>query len=238
MIQEITSRQNPKIKEAVKLSNGNYADKNKLFLMEGFHALEMALKAKVVKEVYTLKKIEDIPDEIDQYIITPDLMKKICNTVHPQGVLVVCNQIQSKPVSSDRILFLDNISDPGNLGTLLRTALAFGYIDVFITGGCSPYNLKALAASQGAIFSVNILKELPFSVIKEYEVIATEIKGSVELSEFKPQKKHILILGNEAHGVSNEFLSSADRRIRININEIESLNVAVAGAIAMYELSK
>ena len=238
MIYEIKSKQNDKIKEVVKLQSPTYSKTKKLFVVEGFHSLEMALQAKVVKEVYSVKKLSKIPSNVDQYIVSKEIMEKISTTKSPQGVVVVCNYLEPRKVSSDKILFLDNVRDPGNLGTLLRTALAFGYKDVFICEGCSAYNPKVLAASQGAIFNLNLLDLLPLKIINEYEVIATEIKGSVKLSEFKPQKKHILILGNEAHGVSKEFLDMADKRVRIEINEIESLNVAVAGAIAMYEFSK
>ena len=83
-----------------------------------------------------------------------------------------------------------------------------------------------------------ILNNFDISMLQGYEVIATEIKGSVDLSKVEKHEKHVLVLGNEAHGVSKEILELADQRVRIDIKNIESLNVAVAGAIAMYELSK
>ena len=135
-------------------------------------------------------------------------------------------------------MLLDNVQDPGNLGTLLRTASAFGYKDVILRGGCSQYNEKVLQSTQGAIFSLNIVPFEDEDQLEGYEIIVTEIKGSVDLSTVGKVRKHVLILGNEAHGVSKEFLEIADKRVRINIKNIESLNVAVAGAIAMYELSK
>mgnify|MGYP003309195658 CR=1 FL=1 len=137
----------------------------------------------------------------------------------------------------NKVLFLDEISDPGNLGTLLRTALAFGYKDVILNGGCSQYNEKVLQATQGAIFKLNIVNNLDLKELKDYEILATEIKGSTELSQVKVSDKFVLVLGNEAHGVSQKILSLASKRIRIDINDIESLNVAIAGAIAMYKLS-
>jgi len=238
MIYEIKSRQNDKIKEVVKLSNAKYSKEAKLFKIEGFHSLEMALEAKAVKSVFATKEIKDIPSNIPQYIISNEIMEKISSAKNPQGVVVVCNYLPVRAITSNKVLLLDDVSDPGNVGTLLRTALAFGYKDVVMLGGCSQYNEKVLQSTQGAIFKLNIVNDIDVSSLKDYEILATEIKGSVELSKVVPASKHALVLGNEAHGVSNKILSLANKRIRIDISDIESLNVAIAGAIAMYQLSK
>lgn len=238
MIFKIESRQNDKIKEVVKLSNAKYAKEKRLFKIEGFHALEMALKNDAVKCIYTTKEIKGINKEIPQYVISYEIMETISTAKSPQGVIAICKYIETKVISSNKVLCLDNVSDPGNLGTLLRTALAFGYRDVILLGGCSQYNEKVLQSTQGAIFDLNILNDYDLDLLYDYEILATEIKGSVELSTVKPAQKHILVLGNEAHGVSEEILKIADRRIRIDIENIESLNVAIAGAIAMYSFTK
>lgn len=237
MIYEIKSRQNDKIKEVVKLSNMKSSKETNLFKIEGFHALEMALEAKAVKSVFACKPIKDLPDSIPQYIVSKEIMEKISYAKNPQGVVVVCNYLPIRAITSNKVLLLDDVSDPGNVGTLLRTALAFGYKDVILMGGCSQYNEKVLQSTQGAIFKLNIVNDIDLKSLKDYEILATEIKGSVELSKVTPSSKHILVLGNEAHGVSNKILSLASKRIRIDISDIESLNVAVAGAIAMYKLS-
>ena len=141
-----------------------------------------------------------------------------------------------------KVLYLDDISDPGNLGTLLRKALAFGYKTVLLSkNSCSIYNEKAIQSSQGAIFDLNIVEgytKLSELKASGYEILATEIKGSVDLDNVSPKSKHVLILGNEAHGVSEAVLKLADKRVKIDIKNIESLNVGVAGGIAMYKLSK
>lgn len=137
--------------------------------------------------------------------------------------------------------FFDDVSDPGNLGTILRTALAFGYQDILLTKNCcSITNEKVIQASQGAIFSLNILDEFSLEKLQKqgYQIVATEINGSIALDSFKPNKKHVLILGNESRGVRQEFLNNSDVRVRIEIEQIESLNVAIAGAIVMYHFSK
>ena len=236
MISRIESRQNQKIKDLVKLSNPKYQKERKLFKIEGFHSLELAKLSGSLECVFVTKEIPHL--DVDQYIVSEDIMKSISSAKSPQGVICICSYIAEKEVTGNKVLLLDNVSDPGNLGTLLRTALAFGYKDILLRGGCSQYNEKVLQSTQGAIFSLNILNNFDLRKFKGYTIIATEIKGSVDLSTVGKVNKHILILGNEAHGVSEELLGLADKRVRINIANIESLNVAIAGAIAMYELSK
>lgn len=236
MIYKIESRQNQKIKDLVKLSQPKFSKEMKLFKIEGFHAFEMAKESGVLVSVFTTTEIKNL--EVPQYLVSRDIMESISSAKSPQGVISVCKFIEEKPLSSSKVLYLDNVSDPGNLGTLLRTALAFGYNDVILNGGCSQYNEKVLQSTQGAIFNLNIISKFDFKNIRDYKIIATEIKGSVDISTVGQIGNHILVLGNEAHGVSKEILDLADKRVRIDIKNIESLNVAIAGAIAMYELSK
>lgn len=244
MIQEITSKQNQKIKDLVKLSKQSERNAKKEFIIEGFHLFEMALESGLVKSVFVAKKNEKIPAKIQQYVVSEEIMAKISNEVSPQGILAICGFLPSNLSNfSDRVLYLDGVSDPGNLGTILRTALAFSYNSVILSESCcSIYNPKTIQSSQGSIFKLNIIqddKELINELKKkEYQIISTEIKGSESLTKIKPNKKHVLVLGNEAHGVSEKILNVSDKRVRIDIKDIESLNVAIAGAIAMYEFSK
>ena len=234
MIKKIDSKQNQKIKDLQKLSVPKFSKEQRLFKIEGFHALEMARKSGSLLSVFTTKEIKDL--EVPQYLVSKEIMESISSAKTPQGVVCVCTYLEEKPIKSHKVLMLDDVQDPGNLGTLLRTALAFGYNDVILKDGCSPYNEKVLQSTQGAIFKLNIVN-YEGSLPKGYEVIATEIKGSVDLSTIIKVNKHILVLGNEAHGVSKEILDIANKRVRIDIKNIESLNVAIAGAIAMYTLT-
>lgn len=236
MIYKIDSRQNQKIKDLVKLSNSKFSKEAKLFKIEGFHALEMAKESGILKSVFSTEEIIGL--EVPNYVVSSSIMESISSAKSPQGIICVCEYIKEKEITSNKVLMLDNVSDPGNLGTILRTALAFGYNDVILLGGCSQYNEKVLQSTQGAIFKLNIVTKFDEKLAKEYEIFATEIKGSVDLSTIDKKSKHILVLGNEAHGVSEEILKIASKRVRIDIKNIESLNVAIAGAIAMYELSK
>lgn len=241
MIQEITSKQNSKIKYCLKLHQQSFRDEEQKFLIEGEHLLEMALKNDAVIEVYTTKERKDLPKNISQFLINEEILRKIAFSMNPQGVVAICHTPKEKEYFGDRVLLLDDISDPGNLGTIFRTALAFGYQDILLTKHCcSPFNEKAIQASQGAIFQVSLHKAFDLSKMRDsgYQIISTEIKGSVDLDSFKPNQKHILVLGNESHGVSRDLLSISDVRIRIKISEIESLNVGVAAGIAMHHFSK
>ncbi len=239
MIYYISSKQNSKIKDLLSLYKSNIREKERKFIVEGFHLLEMALINNKVEAIFTLKEINSIPENIPQYIINEDILNKISLLKNSQGVLAVVSFNEEKPISSNKVLYLDDVSDPGNLGTILRTALAFSYKDIIVSKNtCSIYNEKVIQASQGAIFKLNIIKKdyTYLKELKDYLVIATEIKGSITLDELVKKDKFVLVLGNESHGVRNEILSLSDIRLRIDIKDIESLNVAIAGAILMYEL--
>lgn len=242
MIINISSKQNTKIKEIGKLiSDNSYRKERNEFVIEGFHLLEMALEDKLVKAIFSLEPIKNIDEKITNYIVSEDILKKISTQKNPQGVVAICSMRKEKEISHNNVLYLDGVSDPGNLGTLLRTALAFSFKDVILSkGSVSIYNEKTISSSQGAIFRLNIISGDEQNLIdlkeKGYKILATEIKGSVELKNIKKSDKQVLILGNEAHGVNEKILNLADERIRIDINEIESLNVAICGAIMMHYL--
>lgn len=240
MIYKITSKQNDKVKDVVKLTNPSERNKRQQFIVEGYHLLEMALADNSVQSLFTVKEIPNLDPSIDQYLVSEDILKKLSSTKNPQGVVAICSMRKPQPIKGDKVLYLDGVSDPGNMGTLFRTALAFGYKDIIVDNTCSMYNEKVISSSQGAIFKLNIVEGdlSTLKALKGYDILATEIKGSVSLDEVKPNNKHVLILGNEAHGVREEVLKLATERIRIDIKDIESLNVAIAGAICMYALNK
>ena len=239
MIKEITSSENKIVKEKAKLSKPAYRKETNTFKVDGFHMFEMARDSKQLVELFTLKPIKDLDSSINQYIVNERVLKTLATTMTPQGVVSICKIREEQEIKSNKVLYLDGVSDPGNLGTILRTALAFGYTDVIVTENCcSVYNEKCLQATQGAIFNLNIVSNKNLEDLKKkgYKILATEIKGSVSLKKVQKFDKFVLVLGNEAHGVRDEVLKLADERIRIDIENIESLNVAIAGAIAMYTL--
>ncbi len=230
----ITSKDNPKIKAALDLKEG----KGDHFLSEGFHLAEMAIESGLAVSVFSLKEY-DCP--CINFLTNEAVIKKLSSSQNPEGIITVSKKPKERPTSSSKILYLDDVSDPGNLGTLLRTALAFGFKDVILRKGANPYRPKVVQASQGAIYKLNIIQNDDVSLLdklktKGYEIIGTDLKSSIPLSSLKKEGKLALILGNEARGVSKEVLEKGGTNVRIEIDSIESLNVAMAGAILMYEL--
>ena len=237
MIKVITSKDNPRVKYALSLKESKNRKANKEFLCESKKSLYMALEKGLVKEVFTLEYLP-IPEDIKQNIVSEDVLKKISYSVSPE-VVFIAKEVENKPSKLDKLVYLDHISDPGNMGTLLRTALALGYDAVILSKDTvSIYNEKVLAASKGAIFSLPILFN-DINSFKDHQIIVSTLSDkSLDLSSFKPEKPFILVLGNESHGVSKEIINSADILVKIPMKDIDSLNVAVAGGILMYELSK
>lgn len=240
MIEKITSRQNERIKEVIKLYDSKVRKEKGLFIVEGFHLLEMGLLSNAVKEIYTLKEIEGIKGNVKQYQITEEILQKISKNKNPQSVIAVCKIPNSSDHIDNRALYLDGVSDPGNMGTILRTALAFDYKTVIVSKECvSIYNEKVIQASQGAIFNLNIVEDDNYlTKLKDngYQIISTVLEDSVPLKSVNPKSKFIIVLGNEARGISKEVQNISDIKVRIEMSGIDSLNVGVAAGIAMYEL--
>ena len=238
MIKYITSKDNNKIKHANSLKESKYRKEYQEFLSEGKKTLEMALKAGCVKEIFTTKEINKIPEDIVQYIVSEDLLKKISSTVNPEGVVFVNKIYQRKAKRMDKVVYLDKVSDPGNVGTIIRTALAFDYDAVILSNGCcDPYNEKVVAASKGAIFSLPIISGNLEEFKEGRKVIVSALnEKAVDIRELKKPESFILVVGNEANGVSKDILEKADIVTKIEIKNIDSLNVAIATGILMDHL--
>lgn len=239
MIKSITSRENTKIKYAYSLHTPKARKENHQFLAEGVKSLELAIKAKMVKDVFTIKEIPSLPEEINQYIVPEDIINKIAFSTNPEGVVFICDYLSNKaPKKMDKVVYLDHINDPGNMGTIIRTALALDYDAVVISeGSVSIYNEKTVAASKGAIFLMPILEGKITDFDSSYKVIVSTLNDkSIDLNEVKKEDKFVLVLGNEAHGVSSESIERADTMVKIKISNIDSLNVSVAAGILMNHL--
>ncbi len=239
MLLKITSRSNEKIKHVVSLREKKNRLKEGLFVAEGKRSLEMALKAKLVKEVYSLEELR-LPKDIFQYIIDESVLEKISSLENPDGVVFVCETPSLKIEKKDKLLYLDNLQDPGNVGTLIRTALGLGFDGVILSRhSCDPFNDKAISASKGSIFSLPVIFDDLFNYADTNRIIVSTLSDdSVPLDEVNIKDPFILVLGNEGNGVSKESLELADLKVKIPMKIMESLNVSIAGAILMYELSK
>lgn len=233
----IESLQNKKVKELVKLyQNKKYRDEENLFIIEGYHMVKEAYDAKLLKEVYSLDEIDFDFDNVT--LISKEILAKVTDVVTPQGIIGVCNKKTNFNLSN-RVLLLDNIQDPGNLGTLIRSAVGFGFSSIILDDCVDVYNPKVIRSTQGAIFKVDIKKESIIDFIKnnvDYVVYGTSLQNGVNLSSVEDNIDKLgIILGNEGNGVRKEILDITNKNIFIEINNLESLNVGVAGSIIMYK---
>lgn len=241
-MKEINSVNNDYIKTLFKLKDKKYRNLNKKFIVEGNHLVEEAYNANCLLTVLTLDN-ESYKD-IETIKVNEAIINKLSSTKNPQNIIGVCKINDNTNLTGSKFLLLDNVNDPGNLGTLVRSSLGFN-IDTIVLSNDSVdiYNDKVIRATQGAIFKMNIIyMDLLECIHKLKEnnvtVVGTSLKSSYPLKEVKHMDKYAIVLGNEANGVRNDVLDLTDLNVKIEINEkLESLNVAVAGSIIMYYLN-
>lgn len=233
-MERITSKDNRKVKEAAKLLSKGGPEG---FLVEGHHLVSMAYEAGLLQSFFATGPQ---PYEVSGYLVGEDIVKRLSTSVHPEPIVGIAKAASPKPLSSQRVLLLDRIQDPGNLGTLLRTALCFGFHDVIaLTGSCSYFNPKAVQSSQGALFSLNLMRmgerEALALLEKEgYPLFGTSLQSARPLEGFVFPAKFALCLGNEGQGVAKTILERCQTNIKISMAGIDSLNVGVAGGILMH----
>lgn len=238
-----SSTENNKIKEIKKLNNKKYRDLKDEFLIESKHLVMEAYKTGYLKELI-LEQNELLPLNIDTMYVTKNVLNYISDTESPQKIMGVCSKIKEKDDLGDKILILDNIQDPGNMGTIIRSAVAFN-VDTIIVSNDSVdiYNPKVVRSSQGMIFHINIIKKdlIPFikSIKEKYTIIGTKVTDGCDIKSLEKNKKTCIIMGNEGNGLKKEIFDLCDNFVYIRMNEkCESLNVGVATSILLYELSR
>lgn len=235
MIKEIKSIHNQDIKDIHKLKQKKYRLKTSQFLVEGEHLIQEAYQAGFLRLVLWMK--DETYKDIKTYKVSQDIINYLSDVQANQGLIGVCDFVGKTDLSGHSLL-LDGIQDPGNMGTLLRSAVAFGFDTVVLEKCVDIYNPKVIRASQGAIFKLAFINQnlLAYMADNQHmEFIATDVRaetGSIDVST----NRLGLILGNEGAGVRPELLEKADRNIKISMKNTESLNVAVAGSILMYTL--
>lgn len=233
----ITSLTNEKIKKYARLLVAKERAKEQCFLIEGEHLVtEAKAMGLLVEKLTTVENDTGL-------LVSPQVMKKLSNTVSTPKVMGVCRMPKCNEKLSNRILILDGISDPTNLGTLLRSAKAFGFNTIFASNQTVDYfNDKVIRGSQGAIFKLNLLKGDVVTFINKikpnYRIYGTNVRRGEDVASLSSAKAYALVLGNEAKGVSPEVEALCDLNLFIKMEKMESLNVSVAGAILMYELAK
>lgn len=239
----ITSLDNKKIKKYIKLKQKKYRDSFKLFLIEGEHLVEEAIKSNILVELFVLEG-SNLNFTYPFTIVSLNIMKKLSNMDSVPRVIGVCKIKENKEILGNKVLILDDIQDPGNLGTIIRSSIAFNVKDIILSlKTVDLYNDKVIRSSQGMLFNLNIIRKDLEEVIKvlkekDYLIIGTDVNDGVDVSLIK-NKKIALIMGNEGSGVRKEIKNMCDKNVYIKMNkECESLNVGVATSILLYELNR
>ena len=237
----VTSLDNKRIKNLSKLLIKKYRDEEGKFLVEGEHLVEEAYKAGVLLEVV---KCEDYIGEYDvpTTLVTYEVIKKLSNTQSPQRIIGVCKKLDEKEIGN-KILVLEDLQDPGNLGTIIRSSVAFNVDTIILSNNTVDiYNDKVLRSSEGMLFHINIIKRDINNILDElhnsgYTLYGTKVDGGTNIKEINVNEKFAVIMGNEGAGVSNDTLDKCDKYLYIPMNNnCESLNVGVATSIILYEL--
>jgi len=253
---EVTGLQNPVVKSAAELKQKKYRTQNGLYLAEGLRTAEEAVAYKAVETLFyvatdderTMRLLEDAAAQnIKLVCVSENVMKKIADTETPQGIIAVCKMRQPKLenllASGKMLLVLDRVGDPGNIGTMLRTADAAGIGGLVLLKGCADiYAPKTVRSSMGSLFHIPVLSgvsEQEFvSAAKKagYDLLVTCLDGADNLYKADLSGRIAFVMGNEAGGVNESLLEKADKRVYIPMaGRAESLNVAMAAGIVMFE---
>ena len=248
---EIESKNNNLFKEIKKLKEKKHRIKSNKYLIEGLRFVEEAIKSKVSIDsiIFTESFNEKNPDlflKINENIkliqMNEALLKQLCSTENPQGIVGVINMQNKELKSGELVVLVDKVQDPGNMGTIIRTAHAAGAAGIVMTKGTVDiYNDKTLRSTMGSIFYIPIVQDDSLDFVKSlkkegYKLVVSFLQGKNNFFEENLQGKVMIAVGNEGNGVSDEVYDIADIKVKIPMpGEAESLNVAVATSIMIYE---
>lgn len=253
-MKRIESTQNALVKHWKKLvTSRKDRDKSEEFIVEGFHLVEEALKTEGTILHLIIRDDLELPagwntDNIQLIQVTKAVAKELIETEQSQGIFAHCRQpkhMDDEAASWKKLLFIDAVQDPGNIGTMIRTADAAGMDAVILgKGSADPYNPKTVRSAQGSHFHIPIVKgELGDWIDRAnsagIKVIGTGLQHAVDHYDVGPLKEFALIVGNEGSGVAGEYLSKAGTIVKIPLyGKAESLNVAIATGILLYTYGK
>lgn len=248
---EIESKNNNLFKEIKKLKEKKHRIKSNKYLIEGLRFVEEAIKSKVSIDsiIFTESFKEKNPDlflKINENIkliqMNEALLKQLCSTENPQGIVGVINMQNKELKSGELVVLVDKVQDPGNMGTIIRTAHAAGAAGIVMTKGTVDiYNDKTLRSTMGSIFYIPIVEDDSLDFVKSlkkegHKLVVSSLQGKNNFFEENLQGKVMIAVGNEGNGVSEEVYDIADIKVKIPMpGEAESLNVAVATSIMIYE---
>ena len=251
----IESKENSLFKETKKLKERKSRTKSSKYLIEGFRLIEEGFKASIPLEyIFISEKCEDskvkeyigkyLTNEIKLYKIKDILFRELCSTEEPQGIVAVArmNEVDLSKEGNFYIL-CDKVQDPGNLGTIIRTAHAAGVDGVILTKGTVDiYNEKTIRSTMGSMFHIPIIlddNELTITkslISSGFSLLATSLEGEKDFFKEDLRGKIIVSVGNEGNGVSEEVYNLSDKKVKIPMpGGAESLNVAIATSIVIYE---
>ncbi|ADQ14897.1 TrmH family RNA methyltransferase [Halanaerobium hydrogeniformans] len=257
----ISSSQNDKIKYLNKLYRSRTRRKEGVFVLEGKRLIEAAsaggadfervfLSPAFFKADKNKDLIDKLQNRVSLDLVSEELLKETAATVNPQGIIAIVKEPNYSSEkffkTADKILLLDRIQDPGNMGTMIRTAAAAGFEAVIaLKGSVDIYNQKVIRASMGGIFAIPIWQKVSKNEFKkdlkdraaDFELLAADIKAEKYHFEHQYQQKLILMIGNEANGLAEDLLNIADMKVKIPLKgEMESLNAAIAAAVISFEI--
>lgn len=239
----ITSVNNDKIKQENLLKNNKDRYEQQEFLVEGYHLVEECYKAGILKRIYIVNEKDALKyKDIDSIKVTKEIIKKLAYTNNPEDIIGVSGLLTNQTIGQ-KIVYFDGIQDPGNVGTLIRSALGFNF-DTVILGpnSASLYGDKTLRATQGALFHLSVIEDKNDGILKDlkdqgYNLIGADIKDAVNLKDADIKAPLCLVLGSEGQGLRHSTQELLTKKVFIPMNtELESLNVAIAGSIIMYSL--
>lgn len=248
----ITSISNETIKYFISLNDKKTRMNAKRFIVEGYHLVNEASKTNLLEAVISsdekeLKKINNVK----RYLVNDAIINKIATTKNPQNILGIVKMLDHNitnllPIikgNKTKLIMLDDVNDPGNLGTIIRTAAGLGYDGIIMSPNTVDlYNEKVIRSTQGVMFKIPIIKANLQEVIKLLKkekvfCIGTALTNAKDVKHITKKDKFAICLGNEAKGISKEVLDNMDENVRIAMkNDVESLNVSIAAGIIMYEM--
>lgn len=237
----ITSLNNKHIKDLNRLKEKKYRDLTNTFLIEGDHLVKEAFKEGLLEELI-IEEHSTFKLDCPTTYVTKEIIKKLSTMESPSSIIGVAHKKKEEPIGN-RVLILEDIQDPGNLGAIIRSSLAFA-IDTLVLSPKTVdlYNPKVVRSTEGMLFHLNIVvKELtPFiEQLKEkkYQIFGTKVTGGKNIHNISVPASFALIIGNEGQGMSSEIESLCDENLYIPISsQVESLNASVAASILLYEL--
>lgn len=255
----ITSTQNKLFKKFKSLSLKKNREKEGLFILEGQKYIDTAIE---IGEAFDAILIDDMTWESQiinkkdrfylnacpVYVLPEKLLKELTQTEQSQGIIGI-SQIRQNPFDvctlGDNVLFLDRIQDPGNLGTIIRTADAAGFNTLLLAHGTvDPYNPKVVRSTAGSVLNIRLIEvddavaTLNMLTLEGYKIIVTALENYLDYGDLNIYgRKNCIVIGNEANGVSKQVMELADVRVKIPImGKAESLNASVAAALMMYKV--